>query len=538
MIIDLRKSDPSTRFETDVCIVGAGAAGITLARRLDKLGKKVLLLESGGIDFEPDVQALAEGPSTGHDYYPLVDSRLRFFGGTTAIWGGRCAEFNPIDLERRDWIPHSGWPISFDDLKPYYDSARALLDLPANQSPEDLWEQFGQQPPAFEKEGLTTDFWQFTPQTERFTLRKCQDLVDSQNVHILLHATVTAIETGNDGQQVNGLSVTDISGKTAAVCAQQYVLAAGGIDNARLLLNADIGNGYDQVGRYFMEHPHARGGQVKKGQFWQLLKLLNGRMRDSGGDVHAALIRPSDAMQRREGILNSAFSLAVRQQAKADMIATMKAYHGLKHSLSPTQSNRTLWLNIKRAAMRAHEVVDPLRPWMLLGFGWRLSAVVRAEQAPNPASRVKLATERDALGMPLAELDWRFSDIDKHSIKVMMQEFAKELERLGIGKFDPAPWLEDTETLWTTDRLISTHAHGGYHHMGTTRMSGSPRTGVVDADCRVHGLHNLYVAGSSVFATSGWANPTLGIMALSLRLADHLIHREAKASSSISMANV
>lgn len=536
MIIDLRECEPSTRFETDICIIGAGAAGITLARHLDASGLRVLLLESGGVDFEPEVQALADGPSTGHDYYPLVDSRLRFFGGTTAIWGGRCAEFNPLDLERRDWVPHSGWPISFDDLKPYYDRARTLLDIPSRQSPEELWKQFGQTPPAFAKDGLATDFWQFTPQTERFTLRKCKDLKDSETVRILLHATVTAIETKDGDQQVSELSVSDISRKTATVRARHYILAAGGIENARLLLSSDIGNGYDQVGRYFMEHPHARGGQVRQGQFWQLLKLLNGRMRDAGGNVHAGLIRPSDAMQRREGILNSAFTLAVRQQAKADMIAPMKAYHGLKHSLSPTQSNRALWLNIKRAAMRAHEVVDPLRPRALLALGWQLSAVIRAEQAPNPDSRVKLAETRDAMGIPLSELDWRFSEIDKHSVKVMMREFAKELERLGLGQFDPAPWLEDTATLWTSDRLISTHAKGGYHHMGTTRMSGSPRDGVVDANCRVHGLSNLYVAGSSIFATSGWANPTLAIMAFSLRLADHLVRQDARAAEKSSMA--
>ncbi|WP_337658408.1 GMC family oxidoreductase [Sphingorhabdus sp. Alg231-15] len=536
MIVDLRASDPSTRFEADICIVGSGAAGITLARRLDAAGLRVLLLESGGIDFEPDIQALADGPSTGHDYYPLADSRLRFFGGTTAIWGGRCAELNPSDLERRDWVPHSGWPISFEELRPYYDSARWLLGLPARQSSDDLWPQLGRQPPAFAQEGLTTDFWQFTPQTERFTLRKCHDLVKSDTVRILLHATVTAISTNDGDGQVNGLTVSDISGRTAYITAKQYVLAAGGIDNARLLLASGIGNSHDQVGRYFMEHPHARGGRMVQGRFTELLKSLHGRMRDRNGYLHAALIRPSLAMQKRKAILNSGFTLAVRQHADANMVAPVKAYNGFKHALSPTKANRSLWLNVKKASTRINEWAGSLRPRALMAMGWELSAIIRAEQAPNPQSRVILAKETDALGMPLAELDWRFSALDKRSVKIMMQSFAEELERLKIGRFDPAPWLDDAATLWTTDPLISAHAKGGYHHMGTTRMSASPRDGVVDATCRVHGLGNLYVAGSSVFVTSGWANPTLGIMALSLRLADHLAEQAARMTKSVSMA--
>ncbi len=494
-----------------------------------------MLLESGGVDFEADIQTLADGPSTGHEYYPLADSRLRFFGGTTAIWGGRCAEFNPIDLERRDWVPHSGWPISFADLRPYYNDARMLLGLPMRQSPEELWPHLGRTAPNFASDSLATDFWQFTPQTECFTLRTCKDLVDSKTVQILLHATVTAIDAENGSNQVRGLSVSDISGRSADITAKQYILAAGGIDNARLMLASNIGNGHDQVGRYFMEHPHARGGRMAKGRFWQLLKMLHGRMRDHKGYVHAPLVRPSRVMQEREGILNSAFTLAARQKPEANMVAPVKAYNGLKHALAPTKKNRSLWLNVKKATTRFNEMAGPLRPRALAAMGWDLAAIIRAEQAPNPDSRVKLAKERDALGMPLTELDWRFCELDKHSVKVVMQEFATQLEHMGIGRFDPAPWLDDAATLWTTDPLISAHAKGGYHHMGTTRMSASPRTGVVDADCRVHGMNNLYVAGSSVFATSGWANPTLGIMALSLKLADHLADQNAKATKQLSM---
>ena len=153
-----------------------------------------------------------------------------------------------------------------------------------------------------------------------------------------------------------------------------------------------------------------------------------------------------------------------------------------------------------------------------------LFVIVRGEQAPNPASRLMLDDERDALGMPRIKLDWRFSEIERHTVRVLMSTFDRELERLGLGKLETSDWLkgEAAET-WQNDPLLGNHHIAGYHHMGTTRMASSPKEGVVNADSRVHALENLYIAGSSVFPTSGWANPTLTILALTLKLADHLL---------------
>ncbi|MBW0144028.1 FAD-dependent oxidoreductase [Sphingomicrobium clamense] len=522
MLLDLREMDDHAHLESQVCIVGAGAAGISLARRLASQSVDVLLLESGGADHEDAVQDLAKGETQGHDYWELREARLRFFGGTTAIWGGRCAEFDPNDFDRRPWLAHSGWPISKSDLDPFYADARAAMGLPPRQCADEIWASLGETPPQFEPGGLVSDFWQFTPSSEQFTLRRCGDLVESDKVRILLHATLTSIERSHDGRSIETIGIGDVSGRRATVSARHFVLAAGGIENARLLLACDIGNEHDQAGRYFMEHPHARGGEIVSGKLWKILRQFGRHLRDPEGHKHAALIRPSAEMQEREGILGSAFTLGACQREQAREIATMRAYNKMRHDLSPSARNRALWLTAKKIVLRGHEVFDPLRSKLLVMSGWSATPVIRAEQAPNPDSRITLGESTDALGMREARLDWRFSDIDKRTVRVMMKRFARELERLGIGRFELDPWIERSDEIWHSDPLVCSHYKGGYHHMGTTRMSASPRDGVVDAECRVHGVENLHVAGSSLFTTSGWANPTLGIVALAYRSADYI----------------
>jgi choline dehydrogenase-like flavoprotein len=200
----------------------------------------------------------------------------------------------------------------------------------------------------------------------------------------------------------------------------------------------------------------------------------------------------------------------------------MRAYSAIKHRTAPTKRGRRLWTTTKRAASFAQKLVDPLRPWLLHKAGLLdIALLVRAEQAPNPDSRVTLTRDEDALGMKRVQLDWRLSHIDVRSVDVLVRTLGEELARLGLGKVVPASWLKEGQS-WHSDPLISSHPIGGYHHMGTTRMAEDPRLGVTDARTCVHGIANLYVAGSSLFPTSGWANPTLTIIALALRTADHI----------------
>lgn len=489
-------------------------------------------MDRGGLDYERSTAALNAGQNVGEAYYELEDARLRFFGGTTAIWGGRIAELDPIDLEHREWVPHSGWPIRWSELARYYGPARAIFGEPPERATVDA----GASAPAFDPKSLDVGVWTFDRRFNRFVFDACTDLVRNPRCQIVTHATVTEIELDDGaGGCVRRLCAQSLARRRLAVDAHMFVLAAGGLENPRLLLASNkvmgqgIGNGHDQVGRYFMEHPHARGGRVVGGRAWKLLKAFARTHRIKSREL-AGLLKPSAKAQQDLRILNSSLTIAARQPADAPMNWGVRAYARLKHNIAPSRGGRALWMTTKSAVKWAQQRTDPLRPWMLHRLGLRdLALLVRAEQAPNPLSRVLLTNQRDALGMPRLALDWRTTPLDVESVGGLVTLLDVELRRLGLGRVERAAWLDGPYEGWRTDPLISAHPIGGYHHMGTTRMSGDPKHGVTDAFGRVHGVENLYVVGSSVFPTSGWANPTLTIAALTLRTSDHIANRLARS---------
>jgi choline dehydrogenase-like flavoprotein len=518
----------SAAFKADVCIVGGGAAGVTLASELIAAGREVLLLESGGLDYDPEIQNQMHGDSIGFPYYPLADSRLRFFGGTTAIWGGRRAQMNAIDFERRPWVAHSGWPISKADLQPFYSRAQRDLDLDETEGEGELWEKHGLRRPPWSAEVIGTAFWQFDTAADRFATKHPRRVKASPKARILLHASVTNIRLNAQGTAVEVLEFANLKGGRGTVAARSFVLAAGGIETPRLMLASNdvasggVGNGNDLVGRFFMEHPHARGARIHTGQVSRVLTVLP-RNYTRNGKRYAALARLSDTLQQREGLLNTSFTISARRHPSANMATSKKLVHMLRRGLNPSKSNRALWRFYHGGIIRARRHLNASSAWTRIKQrNQGLYTVIRAEQAPNPDSRVTLNGERDTLGVRRVALDWRFSGLDKDSVRGTMLALDGEMRRTGLGTVTPEAWLAEDGPEWLVDPLVSGHPIGGYHHMGTTRMAASPRDGVVDADCRVHGIANLYVAGSSVFTTSGWANPTLTIVALALRLAGHL----------------
>ncbi|MDZ7826949.1 MAG: GMC family oxidoreductase [Gammaproteobacteria bacterium] len=338
------------------------------------------------------------------------------------------------------------------------------------------------------------------------------------------------IQAEPDGGHIRQVDIASPAGFRGTVKARYFVLAAGGLENPRLLLDSSdihpdgLGNDNDLVGRFFMEHPHARGGRVVTRQIWKLLKMF--KKTRIGGVETTACLRPSDALQEQEGGLNSSLALACRPHPDARPSVSAQLYRAAKHKLSPSRHNRNLWLTVKQGSKQLQAVVDPLRPWLLTRLDRRgIYAVIRAEQAPDPASRVMLGSDTDALGMRRIRLDWHTGELDKHGARVAMKALDGELRRLKIGHVELAPWLQEAGNDWEFDPLISAHPIGGFHHMGTTRMADHPSRGVVDPHCRVFGLDNLYIAGSSVSPTGGWANPTLTLLALTLRLGEHLAGR-------------
>ncbi len=528
MIIDFRETEEGYTTSADICIVGTGVAGLTLARELLKTGLKICLVESGGEDFDRDTQDLYDGEVTGRTYSPLKKSRLRFFGGTTAIWGGRCVPLDPIDFEPRPGICETGWPFRIDALSEYYAKANEHFELPFDVYDERLWEKTNINPPAFDHDQIRSGFWQFDDKYWRFGLAQCRDLTEHPRVEVLLHANVVNIDTNDNTHKITQLQIASLNGKRGAIKARKFVLACGGIENARLLLAADqinpqgLGNDHDQVGRYFMEHPRARIGTLKLQDpvsFWLTYRKHFLR----GGHKVIPALRLGEKIQRETRALNSAMTIKFQVSPEKGVTSSKALYDTILKRSSPNRFMRRIWRYQRRTTdfFSSLGVRDLAKRQMKAGKG-DLYLIGRAEQAPNPDSRIMLSSERDALGMRKSVLDWRLLPVDTHSLRVLADTFDGELRRINLGSVEKSNWLETDTVDWPIDPTIGRHPIGGYHHMGTTRMADDARQGVVDAQCCVHGIDNLYIAGSSVFPTSGWANPTLTIVAMTLRLADHL----------------
>ena len=230
---------------------------------------KVVLLEGGGFDLEPEMQDLYRGDIVGQPYYPLQSARLHYFGGTTNHWAGYCSTYDPIDFEVRDWVPHSGWPIKREDLDPFYARAQGILDLgPYEYNAEDWVERDKDlEPFPLDKSAVWPKMWQFSPPT-RFGTKYRDAIVNARSVHLYTHANVCEIEANEGASAVDSLRVRTLQGKEYRVKARCYVLACCTIQNARLLLasnrraTAGLGNSHDLVGRYFMEHLEMPSGEL------------------------------------------------------------------------------------------------------------------------------------------------------------------------------------------------------------------------------------------------------------------------------------
>lgn len=503
MLIDGRQLEDNTLLKADIAIIGAGAAGITLARELINSGKEVLLIESGGLEFEQSTQDLYEGSSTGVPY-SLTNSRLRYFGGSTNHWGGWCRPLTEIDFEKRDWVEHSGWPITRADLEPFYARAVEVCQIYSMDFDKpDSWTKDGSfKPLSYLGQDVITRFFLYSPPT-RFGQVYREVLEQAQNVRVLLHSNVLEILPNEALQEVEELKVATLSGRHFKVQAKRYVLATGGIENARMLLASNsrqktgLGNGQDLVGRFFMEHPHLplAGGillcnpEKIPGYYhgYNLIKNVNMR----------AALSMSDQYLRDNQQMNTVF--------------TFSPWHKVPSYGEPLGDDWPKTANVLVPAMlKLMEDTQGRNSGPDGGMYYAIGC--GAEQEPNPDSRVTLSTEKDALGMPRTQLAWRLSQQDRRSLRRNLEALGQAFGASGEGRVMTNFPVADT---WE-------ESLGGNHHMGTTRMADSPNKGVVDANCQVFGINNLYIAGSSVFTTCGTVNPTLTIVALALRLADRL----------------
>jgi choline dehydrogenase-like flavoprotein len=526
MIESLRPPASGEAIEADLCIIGAGAAGIALAREFAGRRTRVLVVEGGGLQADARSQDLYRGESIGPLPYDLASTRMRFFGGSTNCWTGYCAPLSALDLAPRPWVPYSGWPIGIEALAAHYPRAQQLLDLGRFDYTTAGFEGEGGSMLRFDPARLVNRFWQRSPPS-RFGPKFRAELAAAENVRILLDANAVELLADRDAKRVGGLRLATPDGTRALVRAHGFVLAAGGIENARLLLLSrsrqpqGLGNHHDLVGRFFMEHPFVLAATIAPvGDAGWVRDYSDFAL--PGGGRGTAGIGPSDEAQQRELTLDAIATLfAGRVDPNSGSQALGRLWEAFSRRELPGDWSedvlRVLADLDDAAAAVYHELRDQPHPAPLLDAG-RLNLIVHVEQAPDPENRVTLGEERDELGLPRARLRWGLGALERHTVERVSRLVAEEFGRLSLGRLRYEDWLPPPAAGWPEVSIKC-------HHIGTTRMSDDPRRGVVDRDCRVHGIENLWIAGSSVFPTSGFANPTLTIVALTLRLAGMLRER-------------
>ena len=475
----------------DFCIVGTGPAGITTALKLAANGKSVLLLEGGGENYSVSSQHFYKGEVIGDVYHQLDDARLRMFGGTSAHWGGWCRTLDAEDFEAKEVAPITHWPISRSELDPYLKEASSILEI-ADFPPDEL----------FGKSGLEIIHFTYSRQPNSTSYdrsygkgvyfgHKYKDIIfQSNNIHLALNANVTHVNT-SDGV-TRSVQVMTNDGRSMRLRAKHYVLATGGIENSRLLLwsneknNGETVKNSQTLGKYWFEHPHYSLGDT-------FLFGPHSLARETSDWVNFS---PTKETMTRNRTLNCSvqFRYGLDRESTKKMIGDVAC------------------------------VVPSFGKWIADMFERRLVCGVRVfstwEQEPVSTNRVELSnSEMDRLGVPRVRLYWKKNATDLRTARKTAETLGKYLAEQNIGRIRLWDWVLNNEGYPDNDYITVCHLMGG------TRMAESPEYGIVDRNCRVFGQENLWIAGSSVFPSGGHANPTLSIVQLALRLAEHLKNR-------------
>jgi len=497
----------------DICIIGAGPAGISLALSLDR-SFDILLLEAGDMEYTEESQEIYKGKNKGHEYYYLEDCRGRWFGGTANMWGGWCGTFQEYDFEKKDFIKLSGWPIGKKDLDPYIDRAKVFFGPPLDEyEPKHVkenaikgWDDILSAKNEYIR-GSSDTFWTVDP--SYFVRVNGEKVKKSTNIFCYLNANVTDMRLDDKTSTVTSVQVQNYNGHTYYACAETVVLATGGIENPRLLLNMNhqlkngIGNDHDMVGRCFNDHPAPKVG------YYILEDWLIDEAKKLGKSFNRKMVVGTRKLIFEEKLLHDRIKVTAKKTEEMDR--ARRGFRGrIKDIICTSDWLLSLYGKIKKYKIECY------------GSDYDVSdGVLRTsmECALNPKSRITLGEDVDRFCLKRVVLNWQGGAIDKHSVKRTVEHFAELMAEKAIGRVKIDRWLLEDEV---KDWPGFPERQGGPHHLCTTRMSNSPKEGVVDSNLKVFGIDNLYIAGSSVFSTGGYMNPTFQIVQLSIRLAEYL----------------
>lgn len=503
MIFDLNSFNKSDKYNYDAIIIGSGAAGISLGLNLAKRRLRTLILEGGELDYTDWSQDHYYGTVTARDLpYGLKDSRQRYFGGSTNCWAGGCGRLDAIDFLERDWIEKSGWPIDIEQMERWYGEAEKFLNISSENSFDDLGELLG-----FETKGLT-----YTEKVN-FAEHYFQKIYDSKFLDLIFDANFKRFNLDDNGNSVTNVEVVSKSGVSKKFASKIYTLAAGGIETTKILLNSkkyrrvEIGNSSSTLGKFFCDHPIAPVASLidssgfmddYKYNIWKYFERTD-------PNVRIPFFKLTDELQITHKLLNGAVQF---YEQELELDPELEAAWKIRNSILNGNFTNISIEEIMSVTSSLQKVIRAYR--QRRKREGRIALRFQIEQEPRSTNQIALIDETDSSGLNKVNLHWDFGDSERRTIEYLVAATTKALHPFGV-------------TLMIDKQLINSNdlpfdLRGGQHHCGTTRMSKSASSGVVDRNLKVWDMKNLYICSSSVFPTNGWVNPTLTIIALAQRL--------------------
>ena len=512
MIHDLLNETPQAGLTADICIAGAGAAGITLAVESARKGKKVLLLEGGGAVREDSSQALYDSEIVGLAHRGIHTGRIRVKGGTTVRWGGQILELDAIDFTARPGIPDSGWPFPKTELISFYERALHLEGLAnVERSDEAVWRDLGL--PFTQFDDLDAYLSRWCPEPNFARLHN-KTLTTHPNIHLWLHSSV--VELIIEGGTATGIRCRTLTGVETVFHARNYIFALGGIESSRFFLQPRPGglpwNRSGLLGQHFQDHIDCNAALIEPHNLAVFHDAFDPII--THGFKYLPKLRLPPRLQAQLGTLSIGSTMSFEDTGKVRMQA--------KHTIRNIMRGRFSDVSGGNLTHTAKHVP------MLFRQAWRYYVQRRAyapptvrillrihcEQEPTSRSSITLTDQRDPLGLLRIRFDWQISERELETIRQYVLIAQRSLAR--VARITPAP------DLMSGSSKFLARCDDSNHHMGGMRMSTSDATGIVDTDLRLYGLTNTYICSSAVFPSSGFSNPTHTVLALALRLSDHL----------------
>lgn len=531
MIIDGKSLSNDTRIEADICILGAGVAGIILANELKNSFANIVVLEAGGEQYSTESQSLYAANKNSKGYPDPQHSRLRFLGGSSNHWGNNTSPLSKIDFEVRDWIPNSGWPIKLTTLEPYYTKAANYCGTMSDGYQTSFWaNKFNQPNLAKGSDNIETAVAKAAMPPTRFFAKHGQSISEHPNITIYKNMNVVGVDFDAQTNQVTKVQAKTYNNLEHSITAKVFIMCLGGIENARMLLHFNsqnknlLGNEFDNVGRYFMDHTTVRAAQLFTNDE-ERFSLFEAKYIDE------RMIKTFFQLSEKSLIDNQTTNLRIPliKASQYELSDGISSFHLMKQAFSEYSLPDNLFSHISNFVMDIDLVAEAIGRTSFdtslfdhandfAGF----SLPMMMEHTPHRDNQIKLSDTKDKLGVPKIDIVWEVKQEDKDRVWKTLEIFAREVGAQGIGRLK---LLKERE-----DRIFGDQMGFGSHHMGTTRMSDDKKYGVVDKNLKVFGTDNMYVAGSSVFPTGGHVPPTLTISALAIRLADEIKTQYSKMS--------